>query len=134
MRFFNFGNKKLVDVVVKQSTNSLGTPAKILDDLALYSDNVESSGGILNEDKLRLMAYGYARRTCAAALFVDGLYDRNAYLVHYEMWGKIQDVTDNTPEFQRKALDQAVELIQSYKKDLTKELLMNIVQTADNYL
>ena len=130
MEFFR--KKRLVDVVVKQSSNPLGTPAKILDDLAFYSSNVESSGGIMNEEPLRLMAYGYARRICAAALFVDGFYDKSAYLIHYEMWGKIQDITNNTPEFQTKALDQAVELIQSYKKDLTKELLLNIVKTAEN--
>ncbi len=127
-----FVKKRLIDVVVKQSTNPMGTTARILDDLALYSSNVESSGGVFNEDKLRLMAYGYARRTCAAALFVDGFYNKTAYLVHYEMWGKIQDITDNAPEFQDKVLNQAVELIQSYKKDLTKELLINIVQAADN--
>ena len=69
MNFFGmFGNKsdeniRLISLVNKIENHKFGVFANIQNDLGKYIDKVGE-----NEDKLRFMAYGYARRVSGAIL------------------------------------------------------------------
>ena len=68
-----------------------------------------------------LMAHAYALRTAAAGLFLQGIFDREAYDEASNMFKDMQLHTDQTVKFQEAAANEACELLASYDARLTKE-------------
>ena len=125
-----FGEKKepearLVTLVEKIDEHD-SVFGRIQNDLALY---IESVGE--NEDGLRKMAYAYARRTSAAGLYLQGIWNKEEYDYSSSMFKKFQMVTGHTTEFQMQANQQALELYESYDRRLTHELTSAIIISAE---
>ena len=135
---YNFSNednfnteKKLVNVVEKKYNQPEGILANINNDL-----NAFMTVSLLNsedyEDKLLVMAYGYARRIAAAGLFLQGVFNREAYNQAKIVFQSLQVKTGHTIKFQEDAFSQALEYIQSYDNRINREFVSLIVATAEN--
>jgi TPR repeat protein len=127
----NYDKKKLIYVVEKKSQHAEGVFAKIYEDLgAFITQNLMNSEDY--EDKLMVMAYGYARRTTAAGLFLQGVFSKKDYIHSEDVFRGLQLQTGHTMKFQEDAFAQALNYIQSYDSRLTRELITKIVLTARN--
>ncbi len=110
-------NKRLVHCVEKIDDNDYGVFVNIMNDLGSYVERVGSK-----EDKLRQMAYAYARRMAAAGLCAQGIWGQEEFDYTYNLFKTFQLSTGQTVEFQEKASEQAIELIESYDSRLTQEI------------
>ena len=123
--------KKLVNVVEKKYNQPEGILASINNDL-----NAFMTTSLLNsedyEDKLLVMAYGYARRFAAAGLFLQGVFNRDGYKQAKLVFQGLQLKTGHTVKFQEDAFAQALEYIQSYDNRINREFISLIVGTAEN--
>ena len=119
-------NKRLIDLVDKNAKLDVGIFGNIQNDLAEY---ISIAGQ--NEDKLRMMAYGYARRSSAAGLFLQGIFGKKEYAHASDMFKKLQLMTGHTKEFQIKATNQSNELIASYDKRLTPDMISSITSLVE---
>ena len=90
--------KKLVDCVDKVEDSEYGLFVNIMNDLGSYIDKVGE-----DEDKLRMMAYAYARRFAAAGLCAQGAWDREAFDYTYNLFKSFQINTGQSVEFQKNA-------------------------------
>ncbi len=113
---------RLVDVVKKVHTQYQGVFANINNDL---------SGCTEGQSIMIKMAYGYARRTAAAGLFLQGVFNRDNYEQASEMFKILQLQTGQSVEFQEEAAAQALELLQSYSLRLTKEIISKITSVVE---
>jgi hypothetical protein len=117
--------KRLLDCVEKvdviQNPNS-GVFANMMNDLGTYIDRVGP-----DEDKLRMMAYAYARRNAAAGLCAQGAWGQQEMDYQQNMFVSLQQTTGHTVEFQKQAAHQAFELMQSYDQRLSRALMSYIV-------
>jgi len=84
------------------------------------------------EDKLLVMAYGYARRFAAAGLFLQGIFNRDGYKQAKLVFQGLQLKTGQTVKFQEDAFAQALEYIQSYDSRINREFVSLITITAEN--
>ena len=130
--FGMFGNKtdenlRLIDLVDKNENHELGLFANVQNDLGKYTEKVGNG-----EDKLRLMAYGYARRISAAGLYLQGAWKRDDYNHASMMFKNLQITTGHTKEFQIAANEQAVELLESYDNRMSNELVGVMVSIVEN--
>lgn len=94
----------------------------VMNDLGTYIERVGN-----NETNLRKMAYAYARRIAAAGLCAQGTWGQDEYDYTFKLFQSFQQLTEHSVEFQEKAAEQAVELIQSYDARFNKKILMNLV-------
>ena len=124
-------DKKLVYVVEKKYNQSEGILAEVNNDLATFMtyDLINSDD---YEDKLLVMAYGYARRFVAAGLFLQGVFNREGYSQAKKIFHALQVQTGHTIKFQEDAFSQALEYIQSYDNRITREFISLIVGIAEN--
>lgn len=118
--------KRLIDLVDKKAKLDVGIFGNIQNDLAEY---ISIAGQ--NEDKLRMMAYGYARRSSAAGLFLQGIFGKAEYAHASDMFKKLQLITGHTKEFQIEATNQSNELIVSYDQRLTPEMISKITSMVE---
>jgi hypothetical protein len=118
--------KRLIDLVEKKAKLDVGIFGNIQNDLAEY---ISIAGQ--NEDKLRMMAYGYARRSSAAGLFLQGIFGKTEYAHASDMFKKLQLITGHTKEFQIEATNQSNELIASYDQRLTAEMISKITSMVE---
>lgn len=118
--------KRLIDLVEKKAKLDVGIFGNIQNDLAEY---ISIAGQ--NEDKLRMMAYGYARRSSAAGLFLQGVFGKTEYVHASDMFKKLQLITGHTKEFQIDATNQSNELIASYDRRLTPEMISSITSLVE---
>lgn len=112
----NENDQRLIDLVEKIDTTD-SVFANIMNDLGSYIDKVGE-----DEDKLRMMAYAYARRFAAAGLCAQGAWDRDAFDYTYNLFKSFQMNTGQSVEFQKKAAAQAMELIKSYDSRMDEEI------------
>ncbi len=91
-------NKRLVHCVEKIDDNDYGVFVNIMNDLGSYVERVGSK-----EDKLRQMAYAYARRMAAAGLCAQGIWGQEEFDYTYNLFKTFQLSTGQTVEFQEKA-------------------------------
>jgi len=112
-------DSRLIHCVEKLNDSEDGVFVNIMNDLGTYIDRVGT-----DEEKLRQMAYAYARRMVAAGLCAQGIWGQEEFDYTYNLFKAFQQSTGQTVEFQEKAAAQAIELIESYDPRLTKELQM----------
>jgi len=113
----NKNGKQLIDFVDKIDDPEKGAFANIMNDLGSYITKVGKG-----EDKLRKMAYGYARRTAAAGLCAQGVWGQQDFDYTCNVFFALQQETGQTVEFQETANNQAIQLIKTYDPRLSREL------------
>jgi hypothetical protein len=74
------------------------------------------------------MAYAYARRAAAAGLCAQGIWGQDGFDQSLTMFHALQQSTEHTVEFQKKAAEQSIELFQSYDSRLNKEFVYPLTQ------
>lgn len=114
---------RLVDVVQKTNNLDDGVFANINNDLneSITQDN----------DVMILMAYGYARRTAAAGLYLQGVFNRENYMQASKIFKSLQLQTGQSVEFQEEAASQSIELLSSYSLRLTKTMINKITSVVE---
>lgn len=126
MKIWEFGkyasvNKelRLVNVIKKINNLEEGVFANINNDLN-YSLKEE-------HDIMIKMAYAYARRVVAAALYLQGVFNKEAYIQAKNVFLSFQMTTGQSVDFQESAYDQALELLTSYDKRFNKVFNSQII-------
>ncbi len=114
---------RLIDVVQKRNNLDDGVFANINNDLneSITRDN----------DVMIRMAYGYARRTAAAGLFLQGVFSRENYMQASNIFKSLQLQTGQSVEFQEEAASQSNELLLSYSQRLTKNMISKITSVVE---
>jgi TPR repeat protein len=100
--------------------------ANIINDL---NDAIEVS--VSDWPPLTLMAYGYAHRTAAAALYLQGLMVKDQYVEVKDVFIGLQIKTGGTAPFQEQAFAESVKFVKGYNPSLTKSTIKGIVQIAE---
>lgn len=99
----------------------------------INNDLGDAAEVIMASSELIKMAYGYARRACAFAMYAQGLIDQ-ALLDHVQMIFKgLQLKTGQSKEFQEAAYDEAIAFMQSYHWQLNRFSILAIRNIAENY-
>jgi hypothetical protein len=106
---------RLINIVKKNNNLPEGIFSNINNDL---NDSIT-----MNHDIMILMAYGYARRTVAAVLYLQGIFNRENYTQASNIFKSLQLRTGQSVEFQEEASNQAFELLFSYNKRITKDFI-----------
>jgi hypothetical protein len=118
--------KRLVSLVKKIENSEHGVFININNDLGCFiENNIEC-------DPLLKMAYGYARRFAMAGLYLQKLAESEDYNHVVNMFKGLQQLTDGSVKFQEKAVDQAVELIQSYSNLFDRKSIKFLVFSVEN--
>lgn len=120
---------RLIDVVKKISNLHEGVFANINNNLGEHF----SQGNVSRSSPIILMAYAYARRTAAAGLFLQGVFDRGTYKIASSTFTAMQLHTGHTVEFQEEAGRQAEELLVSYDSRLDKLTSGLITMMVEQY-
>ena len=113
----------LSDVVNRVNNLDEGVFANINNDMA---ESIDEHTDIMN-----LMAYGYARRTVAAALYLQGVFGQTGYDQANSVFRSLQLQTGQTVEFQEQAFKQALELMQSYDSRINKDFVVKIITAVE---
>lgn len=116
-------NLKLIDVVKKTNDLDEGVFANINNDL---NESIKQE-----HDIMILMSYGYARRTVAAGLYLQGVFNRENYKQASDIFKSLQIRTGQSVEFQNEAASQALELLQSYDNRLDKDLISTVTSGVE---
>ena len=114
---------RLIDVVKKNNNLPEGIFANINNDL---NDSVTS-----DNDIMILMAYGYARRTVAAAIYLQGTFNREHYNQASNVFKSLQLRTGQSIEFQEEAAQQAAELLASYNSRIDKDFIATVTNLVE---
>ncbi|EEB77612.1 hypothetical protein GPB2148_1346 [marine gamma proteobacterium HTCC2148] len=120
------GGQKLSDIVAKVNDTSY-----IFVDI--NNDLGEASEAIMSGTTMAQMEYGYARRTAAAALYVQGLIDKENYDHAVSIFKSLQIKTEHSVEFQEAAFAGAVEFLLGYSHLVSSFMAKMIVSVAENY-
>ena len=88
---------------------------------------------IMSSTSLVKMSYGYARRSAAAALYVQGLVDKASYEHVVAMFKALQSQTGQTVEFQEAAAADASEFLRSYHYLISSFFEKKTIQIANEY-
>lgn len=115
---------RLIDVIKKVYNQPEGIFANINNDL--------NESITMDHPPIIKMAYAYARRTAAAGLFLQGVFDREAYEHASRMFKVYQQQTGHTVEFQEEAAQQSNELFSSYDLRLDKEITKFITSMVEH--
>jgi hypothetical protein len=122
----NESSIKLADIVNKSSHTGY-----IFGDI--MNDLGESVEIIMQNEKSLQMAYGYARRSSATALYLQGIIDSDGYDHNLAFFKAIQINTGHTVEFQEQAFTDAIEFMQTYNFIITRLLLKQMAAQATNF-
>lgn len=117
---------KLVDIVPKV-THTDYVFNNIMGDLGHACDDINRS------TPLMVMAYAYARRTAAAAMYIQGLYDRDAFAYVQSMFVNFQKNTDGSVEFQEAAAVESYDFMQTYSTQINGLLTKGLIMIARDY-
>lgn len=99
----------------------------------INDDLGRSAREIMDSTPLVKMSYGYARRSAAAALYVQGLFDRASYEHAVAIFKALQSQTGHTVEFQQTAAADASEFLKSYHYAVTGFFASKVIQIANEY-
>lgn len=113
--------------VVQKVTDTGFVFWNISDDLA------HSANDIMKSTTHVQMSYGYARRAAAAALYVQGLMDRDSYAHAEAMFKALQQKTGKNVEFQERAAADSIDFMQSYHHIITGMPVKKLIQIAREY-
>jgi hypothetical protein len=92
-----------------------------------------SSQAIMASTPFVKMSYGYARRSAAAALYIQGLLDKAAYEHAVAMFKALQRQTGHTVDFQESAAADASEFLKSYHCLISSLFEKMAIQIANEY-
>lgn len=109
---------RLIDIVKKVNDLEEGVFANINNDL---NESIAE-----NHDIMILMAYGYARRVVAAALYLQGVFNRENYMQASNIFRSLQVKTGQSVEFQEYAAEQATEFLKSYDYRIDKNFIVQV--------
>lgn len=122
----NDGGIKLADIVSK--SNHTGYMfADIMNDLG------EAVEAIMQNEKSLQMAYGYARRSAATALYLQGIIDSDVYDHNLSFFKAIQIQTGHTVEFQEQAFTDAVDFMKTYNPIITRLLVKQMSAISSSF-
>lgn len=82
---------------------------------------------------LMLMAYGYARRAAVAALYIQGLVEKDLYEHVKATFKGLQIKTGHTVEFQEEAFAESVKFMAEYNQVITSFSVKKMSQIAEEY-
>jgi hypothetical protein len=82
---------------------------------------------------LILMVYGYARRTAVAALYIQGLVEKDLYEHVKATFKGLQIKTGHTVEFQEEAFAESVKFMSEYNQVITSFSVKKMSQIAEEY-
>lgn len=99
----------------------------INDDLGKAADKIIKSSAEIQ------MAYGYARRSAVAAMYLQGLAPRDVLDHVGAVFKALQAKTGHTIEFQKQAFNDSIEFMQSYNPLITSLLVKTLVPMAREY-
>ena len=116
-------NKTLAEIVGKKHQTGY-VFGNIMNDLG---SSVES---IMEHSKQIQMAYAYARRSAAIALYLQGVIDIDAYDHNLAFFKAMQQNTGHTVEFQEQAFTDAVVYMQTYNPAITRLLIQYMASVA----
>ena len=114
---------KLIDIVQQINNLDDGIFANINNDL---NESITQDNNVMI-----LMAYGYARRTVAAGLYLQGVFNRENYMQASKIFKSLQLQTGQSVEFQEEAASQSIELLLSYSSRLTKVMTSKITSAVE---
>lgn len=117
---------KLTDVV-KKTIDTGYIFWNINDDLGHFAKEIMESTPTI------IMAYAYARRSAAAALYIQGLCDKDAFNHVESIFKALQQQTGHTVEFQEQAAAKCSEFLQSYNYAITMLFTKKALQIAREY-
>lgn len=115
--------KRLIHIVEKRNNLAEGTFANINNDL---NDSIT-----MDVPPMILMAYGYARRTAAAGLYLQGVFPYDAYKHASAMFRGLQLMTGHTKAFQIEAGKQAQEYLASYDDRFTGDFVRHLTTLVE---
>ena len=119
-------NPRLEDTVAKQSDRGYVF-------LDMNEDLARSGYEWQKAPPYLLMAYGYARRTIAAALLIQGIADKDNYNHTVSLFKGIQLQTVHTVEFQEKAARAAEVFMATYDPRINRNVIGLIVGLANAF-
>lgn len=96
-------------------------------DLGAVADEIAQSS------KRIFMAYGYARRSAAAALYIQGHIDKEAYDYVHSIFKSIQLRTEHSIEFQEQASADAIAYMQTYHPIINSIFIKTMISVAQDY-
>lgn len=114
---------RLIDIVKKNNNLPEGIFSNINNDL---NDSIT-----MDHDIMILMAYGYARRTAAAAIYLQGTFNREHYNQASNVFKSLQFRTGQSIEFQEEAAQQAAELLASYNSRIDKDFIATVTNLVE---
>jgi len=113
------GEIKLEDIAIRKN-NTGYMFADIMNDLG------GSAEDIMNHSKSIQMAYAYARRVAATALYFQGMVDLESLNHNITMFKAFQVRTESSPEFQEDSFSKAIEYMQTYNPIITRTLMQKM--------
>ena len=122
----------------KKDENKLSGVVKKVNDTGyvfvdINNDLGEAAEEIMSSSPMIQMAYGYARRTAVAALYIQGLVNQEAYDNVISIFKSLQIKTGHTVEFQESAFAEAAEYMVGYHRLITSFMAKLIVSVVENY-
>ena len=124
---------KLISLIKKQADeNSIFS--NIVNDILKSPFNLEKLVKNQNnkDDHIFFMASVYALRFSTCASYLRGLVEREAVFSVQSLWGTCAMITSGEVEFQEKASDYAVEFLQTYNENFTKDFIMALTSIVMN--
>jgi hypothetical protein len=79
------------------------------------------------------MAYGYARRAAVAAMYVQGLVDKDTHSHVSSIFKALQHQTEQSIEFQEKAGAESISFMQSYHYLISSMFVRKVISIAQDY-
>ena len=99
----------------------------------ISDDLGHSANAIMKSNPLVKMSYGYARRSAAAALYVQGLFEKAGYDQSVTIFKALQHQTGQTVEFQEAAGADASSFLKSYHYVISELFERKVIQIANAY-
>ena len=96
-------------------------------DLGAASDEI-----IKNSNRI-IMAYGYARRAAAAALYLQGHFKKESYDYVCSIFKSLQQNTEHSTEFQKQAFADAIDFMQTYHPIITSNFVKTMSSITNEY-
>ncbi|MGG6261764.1 hypothetical protein ACQ259_16850 [Stutzerimonas stutzeri] len=118
--------RQLADVVERQHDTGY-IFVDITNDLGAAAETIMASS------KQTIMAYGYARRAAAAALYIQGVIEEEMFDHVVSIFKSLQIQTEHSVEFQEAAAADAVSYMRGYSSIVSKFMVARLMDIAMNY-
>jgi hypothetical protein len=119
-------SRQLIDVVERQHDTG-----RIFVDIT--NDLGDAAEAIMASSKQTIMAYGYARRAAAAALYAQGIVEEKMFDHVVSIFKSLQIKTEHSVEFQEAAAADAVAYMHTYNSIISKLMVSRLIDIAMNY-